>query len=113
MADNVNYQHIHGKNPDGNYNPSYQAYVDIVNLIDYMIMNFYGANWNWDHHNRVAVRNRVKPVKGFIFFSWYAKHILENVLSNILSENGNNCPSQFFQLLRENKDFRLLFAERT
>lgn len=112
IADNVKYQHIRGKNLDGTYNPSYHAYVDVVNLIDHMIMNFYGANWGWNHRNWVAVRNRVKPGKVFIFFSWDAEHILENVSSNILGENENNYPSQLFQLLSENKDFRLLFADR-
>ena len=112
LADNANYQRIQGKNPDGTDNPAYEAYLDVVNFIDYMIINFYGANWDWDHHNWVAIRNRVNPGKGFKFFSWDAEHILENVSSNILDENNNNCPSMVFQLLRENKDFRLLLADR-
>jgi hypothetical protein len=112
LADNQNYQRIQGNNPDGTPNPNYEAYVDVVNLIDYMILNFYGANWDWDHHNWIAVRNRVEPGKGFEFFSWDAEHILEDVSSNILDENNSNCPSELFQRLRENEEFRRLFADR-
>jgi hypothetical protein len=112
LANNQNYQRIQGNNPDGTPNPNYEAYVDVVNLIDYMILNFYGANWDWDHHNWIAVRNRVEPGKGFEFFSWDAEHILEDVSSNILDENNSNCPSELFQRLRENDEFRRLFADR-
>jgi len=112
LADNTNYQFIQGKNPDGSYNPDYEAYLDVVNFIDYMIINFYGTNWDWDHHNWIAVRNRNNPGKGFKFFSWDAEHILENVSSNILNLNNDNRPSGLFQKLRENEDFRRLFADR-
>jgi hypothetical protein len=112
LANNENYQHIQGNNPDGTLNPNYEAYVDVVDFIDYMILNFYGANWDWDHHNWIAVRNRVEPGKGFEFLSWDAEHILEDVSSNILNENNSNCPSELFQRLRENEEFRRLFADR-
>jgi hypothetical protein len=112
LANNTNYQRIQGKNPAGTTNPGYEAYVDVVNLIDYMILNFYGGNWDWDHHNWVAIRNRVQPGNGFKFFSWDAEHILEEISYNTLNENNNNCPSQLFQRLRENADFCRLFADR-
>jgi hypothetical protein len=112
LEDNVNYQRIQGKNPDGSYNPDYEAYLDIVNFIDYMIINFYGANWDWDQHNWVAVRNRNNPGKGFNFFCWDAEHILESVSSNVLNLNNSNRPSGLFQQLRKNEDFRRLFADR-
>ena len=102
LADNTNYQKIQGKNPDGTINPSFPAYLDVENLIDYMIINFYGANWDWDHHNWIAIRNRINPGEGFQFFSWDTEHILENVSSNILSENNSGNPSELFQLLLEN-----------
>ena len=112
LSDNASYQIIQGNNPDGTPNPSYPAYVDVVNLIDYMILNFYGGNWDWDHHNWVAIRNRVQPGKGFQFFSWDAEHVLEDVGANDLNENNAGCPSFLFQRLRENADFRRLFADR-
>ena len=112
MSSNTAYQRIQGNNPDGTPNPAYEPYVDLVNLIDYMIINFYGANWDWDHHNWIAVRNRINPDKGFKFFSWDAEHINEEVNANVLSENNTNCPSGLFQRLCQNADFRRLFADR-
>ena len=112
LSSTENYQRIQGKNPDGGFNPDYPALLDVVNFIDYMILNFYGGNWDWDHHNWIAVRNRIQPGKGFQFFSWDAEHILEDVNANELNENNANCPSDLFQRLRQNTDFRRLFADR-
>jgi hypothetical protein len=116
LASNENYQRIQGKNPDGSPNPNYKAYLDVVNFIDYMLLNFYGNNWDWDHHNGIVVRNRINPGKGFKFISWDAEHILEDVSRNRLQELGenpnNNCPSELFQRLRQNAEFRRLVADR-
>jgi len=112
LADNANYQRLQGNNPDGTPNPNYPAYLDVVNFIDYMLINFYGSNWDWDHHNGIVVRNRVNPGKGFKFLSWDAEHILENVNDDFLDENNQNCPSELFQLLHQNEDFCRLLANR-
>ena len=112
MTNNAYYQRIQGKNRDGTINPSYEPYIDVENLIDYMILNFYGANWDWDHHNWIAIRNRIEPGKGFKFFSWDAEHILEDVSSSVLNEDNDNCPSHLFQQLLKNPDFKKLFADR-
>lgn len=112
LADDAAYRRIQGKNPDGTINPAYEAYVDVENLIDYMIINFYGANWDWDEHNWIALRSRVKPGKGFQFFSWDAEHILENVTSSVLAENNSKRPSELFQLFLQNAQFKKLFADR-
>jgi hypothetical protein len=106
------YQKIQGNHPDGNPNPNNEALLDVVNLADYMLLNFYGGNWDWDHHNWVAIRNRVDPYKGFRFFAWDGEHMIEGVDANILSENNNNCPSRVFQKLLQNVEFRRLFADR-
>ncbi len=112
LENNTNYQLIQGKNPDGSYNPNYIPYLDIINFIDYMIINFYSGNWDWDAHNWIAVRNRVNPGKGFRFFSWDSEQILEQLNENRLNTNNNNRPTQLFQRLRENPDFVRLFADR-
>ena len=112
LKQNKEYQIIRGNNPDGTPNPEIQAMVDVVSLADYMILNFYGGNWDWDHHNWVAIRNRVSPGKGFRFFCWDAEHMVESVTANILSENNDKCPSRLFQQLCQNDDFRRLFADR-
>ena len=83
------YQRIQGNNPDGSPNPEIESMVDVVNLIDYMLINFYGSNTDWDSHNWAAMRNRVSPGKGFKFFCWDAEHMLKKLNGNELGENIN------------------------
>ncbi|HVO74106.1 MAG TPA: FN3 associated domain-containing protein [Ignavibacteriaceae bacterium] len=112
LADNANYQRLQGKNPDGSINPQYESYLDIENFIDYMLINYYGSNWDWDHHNWIAVRNRVYPGKGFKFFSWDAEHICESVTASSLAVFNSNHPTEIFSQLIKNAEFRRLFADR-
>ena len=95
LMQNEAYQLIQGKNPDGTSNPELEAMVDVVSLADYMILNFYAGNWDWDHHNWVAIRNRVTPGRGFQFFTWDAEHTVESLTANILSENNDKMPKPF------------------
>ena len=112
MSVDANYFQLIGKNADGSDNPDLHSYLDLENFIDYMVINLYGANWDWDHHNWVAIRNRVNPGKGFKFFSWDAEHILEDINSDILDINYEARPSELFQNLMNNPHFKLLFADR-
>jgi hypothetical protein len=106
------YERFIGNRIDGTADPGSPAWVDPVSLADYMLLNFYGGNWDWDHHNWVAMRNRVNPGRGFRFFCWDEEHMVETVNANILSENNDNCPSRIFQQLLKNQTFRRLFADR-
>lgn len=112
LEGNEAYQRIQGNNPDGSRNPEIESMLDVINLADYMLINFYGSNTDWDHHNWAAMRNRVKPGTGFKFFCWDAEHLLKTVSGNVLNENNDYCPSRLFQQLRKNEAFRQLFADR-
>ena len=112
LTGNESYQKLLGNNPDGTRNPLYPPMVDPVSLADYMLVNFYGGNSDWDHHNWVAIRNRVNPGKGFQFFIWDAEHNVEGLNRNILDENNDKCPSRLFQKMRQNEVFKRLFADR-
>lgn len=111
VEDPADYQHLLGKNPDGSRNPGYEKLVDVDNLCDYMLINFYGANWDWDEHNWVAIRNRNDREAGFRFFCWDSEHVLESVTANNIGENSSGCPSRVFQQLRKNTAFRRTFAD--
>jgi len=112
LADNESYQAIQGNNPDGSYNPSLEGWVDVANLTDYMLVNFYGGNTDWDHHNWAAMRNRADPGKGFRFFCWDSEHILKSLSENVIGENNPDCPSRVFQALRANEAYRVFFGDR-
>ena len=106
------YQEIQGKNPDGSPHASKEALLDMQNFIDYMLINFYGGNTDWDHHNWIAVRDRTNPAQGFRIVCWDSEHILKSPNENKLSLNKTNCPSFIFQQLRNCAQFRLDFADR-
>jgi hypothetical protein len=112
LANNEAYQAIQGNNPDGTPSASHKAMIDMVNFADYMLLNYYGSNTDWDHHNWAAIRSRVKPDKGFKFFCWDAEHMIKSVSGSVLSLNNDYCPSRIFQKSIENEDFRRLFADR-
>jgi len=112
VASDPMYQFLLGNNADGTRDYRISPMVDPVSLSDYMILNFYAGNSDWDHHNWVAMRSRVNPDKGFTFFSWDEEKILENKNANILKENNNNSPSRVFQQMRQNSRFQRLFADR-
>ena len=106
------YKLIQGLNPDGTDHPTQEPLVDVVNLADYMLINFYGANSDWDHHNWAAMRNRVSPRKGFTFMCWDGESMLTNINGNILTKNNSNCPSNIYQQLLKNAEFKRLLANR-
>jgi hypothetical protein len=106
------YQRIQGNNLDGTPNPEYPPLLDVENFIDYMILNFYGGNDDWDHHNWLAARNRVNPGKGFQFFCWDSESLLLSTTSNLIAEYNKNCPSDIFQSLRKVPAFSRLWGDR-
>lgn len=112
VEDNAKYFKLLGKNPDGTNNTAYPVYIEPVNLIDYIILNFYGANQDWDQHNWAAARDRVDGRKGFNFFAWDTERILENVNSNIVTKSSTGYVTEIFQKLMKNTEFKMLFADR-
>jgi len=86
-------------------------YVDIPNLIDYMILNFYGGNQDWDDHNWYAVRRRA-PGEGWKFIAWDSERVLESITGHNRTSIGQyNKPSWLYKNLRANPEFRMLFAD--
>lgn len=85
-------------------------YLDIPNFIDYMIVNHYGGNTDWDHHNWYATRRRVDGAR-FRVHSWDAEHVLKSLSENRTGVNNSGQPTELFHRLRVNDEFKLLFAD--
>ena len=90
--------------------------LDVVNLCDYMIVNQFGANADWDNHNWRAVGGGVNDLPWRIY-SWDAERILEGITIQVFGEgnDGNYKPgilSAMFQNLRKSDEFEMLFADR-
>jgi hypothetical protein len=89
-----------------------QEYLDVPNLIDYMIFNFYGGNSDWDGHNWYAGRRRA-PGAGYKFFSWDAERSLEGLGSDRTGLNAADKPSRLYSQLRANEEFRVLWGDHS
>jgi hypothetical protein len=99
------------------------AYLDVDNLIDYMLLNFYGGNQDWDDHNWYSARLRVSGA-GYKFFSWDGERTLETPTGqDRQGVNQSDKPSRIYAALRgstntttaplnaANVEFRIRFAD--
>lgn len=90
--------------------------LDVDNFIDYMLINQYAGNTDWDHHNWYAIRrhnNDSVQSEGFRFLCWDSEIILENVWENNLSKNnGDRRPTGIFQNLLKNQQFARRYVRR-
>lgn len=87
LASNTAYYSIQGRNPDGTPNPAIENLLDVDNLIDYMLLNFYVGNidapisaflGNDRPNNVYCVRDRTGKHGGFRFFSHDGEHTLHH-----------------------------------
>ncbi len=85
-----------------------QEYLNVPQYTDYMIVNFWAGMHDWPHNNWNAVRRRA-PGEGFMFFCWDSERSMEGLFDNRLSDGRD--AAQFFAALRENAEYRLLFAD--
>ncbi len=87
--------------------------LDIGQFIDYMLINQYAGNTDWDHHNWYAIRRRGTDSEGFKFLCWDSEVIFENVNENNLSkDNGSEFPTGIFRTLLNNEDFARRYQRR-
>jgi hypothetical protein len=141
FASNLNYFKLIGSNYLGVPDTSMNTWVDIDNLIDYMLVIFYAGNFdapvskfsqNYNPNNFYAIYNREKKREGFKFFAHDAEHSLltDAVSPGIgLYENRVNIgtissgrmnvtyfgkfhPQWLHFKLSQNKEYRMRFADR-
>jgi len=111
--DDAYYYRLQGKDAEGNPDPSQEALLDIDNFIDYMLINQYAGNTDWDHHNWYAIRRKGEESQGFRFLCWDSELILDNPQENVLTKNnGKESPTGIFNHLLENKDFAKRYMTR-
>lgn len=104
------YYRIEGKDSNGNESSLYEPLLNTDTFIDYMLINQYAGNIDWDYHNWYAVRKRGGD--GFHFICWDTEYIMEDVNDNNLINNYDRCPSRIFQGLMKNEIFRKKYLDR-
>ena len=106
---------------------TYEAFkqqVDVVNLADYMILNYYVGNTDWDGHNWISASRNGEP---FMFFAWDSEFAIslppsnsaigENAERQIINvdktgQNSGNAPSSIHTSLLRGDEYRVLVGDR-
>ncbi|MDF7800428.1 lamin tail domain-containing protein [Pontiellaceae bacterium B1224] len=97
--------------------------LDIDDLIDYLLMNFYLGNTDWAHKNWYATFNRNDPDGRWRYHSWDAEHIIETSLFDAdlagalaydsTVKNNTGGPTEIHQnLTAGSAEYRLRFADQ-
>lgn len=88
--------------------------LDVDEFIDFMILNQFAGNTDWDYHNWYAVFNRAGSGdgEGFQFMVWDSECIFQGVNDNILDCYNKGKPTSLFSKLIKNDEFRARFAGR-
>ena len=88
--------------------------LDKDNFIDYMIINQYAGNDDWDHHNWYAIRRRGTDSEGFKFLCWDSEIIFTSPTYNAVTRynSQNPGPTYIFNALLKNEDFVTRYMKR-
>ncbi|MGA2068682.1 MAG: lamin tail domain-containing protein, partial [Thermoguttaceae bacterium] len=89
-------------------------YLNLPDFCDYIIVNYYAGNLDWDNHNYSAL---YRPGLGFVFQDWDGEMIFYSGWNgspdvNVTGDDNTGDPTQLFVQLLANPDFRQLFADR-
>ena len=92
-----------------------RAYLDPENFADYMILNFYSGNTDWDNSNWRAGRRRAEG-EGYKFFAWDSERTVGDaaqadltVNTDVTGRNVANRASGFHRLLTASPEYRVFF----
>ena len=111
-ADDAYYYQLQGLNEEGEEDENVEPLLDMNNFIDYILINQFGGNTDWDEHNWYAVARRGDEPMGFHFICWDTEQIFESVNENILKLNTKGRPTQVFQYLIQNPQFLHRYMDR-
>ena len=89
-----------------------ESLLDIDNFIDYMLINQYAGNTDWDYHNWYAVRSNAAGCPGFRFLCWDSELILGNANENVMNKNTYAAPTGIFNRLLKNPQFAARYLNR-
>lgn len=106
------YYQLQGLDSKGQPNADIEPLLDLENFADYMLINFYGGNTDWDHHNWYAFRNSKNPTHGFRFICWDTELIFGNLSDNVTDNDNYGKPSHILKCLMKDEEFKNIFNHR-
>ena len=86
--------------------------LDIPAFIDFMLVNLYGANADWDRASNWYAARRRGPSGRWRFLVWDGERTLEKVEDDRLDGDDDQSPTRLFQRLRAWPAFREAFGGR-
>ena len=126
LARNAAYYRVQGRNPDRTRNLAYENLLDVDNLVDYMLVIYFGGNLdspisaflgNTSPNNFYGLRSRI-GTEGFKFTTHDAEHTLLDINESRIGPysagsvlNKSN-PQWVFQHCQANAEFRQRVADR-
>jgi hypothetical protein len=86
-------------------------WIDLENLCDYMILNFYAGNpWDWNPNQNWWAGGPNQPNRGgWKFYAWDSDIIFQDPGANVL---GKQVPDGIFHNLINDPDFAIIFRDR-
>jgi hypothetical protein len=113
QGNSVAFRDLQQKNRNLDVDANYQALLEVLDLdayIDYMVMNHYGGNLDWESHNWYAIYRR-EPAGKWVFMPWDQEFIFIASRDNRISAS-EGVPGRLFQQLRRNAEFRMRLADQ-
>lgn len=96
LANNANYQ-------------SLQNQLDVPGLVDYLLINFWANNTDWDHKNLYASHRKGGQWR---FHAWDSEHTMVDSDFAVLNDNNGSNPTAILNRLLLNAEFKILLADR-
>jgi hypothetical protein len=87
-----------------------QQYIDVPNLIDYLLINYWANNTDWAHKNLYA-SHRKRGGK-WRFHAWDSEHTIVDNDFAVLTDNEGRNPTAIFNQLLTNAEFRVVLGDR-
>lgn len=115
------YMKVQGLNPDGSNHPAWADFLNVENLCDYLLVNWYTGNADWPHRNYYTGRERdlLDPIgwrgsrtsTGTHFFMWDVETsmLLNSSIDQTGATSGVNVP---YGSLRASKEFQMKMGDR-
>ncbi len=92
---------------------TYQQFTELLDIdafIDYMLMNHYGGNLDWDSHNWYAAYSR-EPGGKFVFIPWDSEFMFISPNDNV-TRRAEAAPGRTLRNLLKNDEFTMQMADR-
>ena len=86
--------------------------LDVRAFCDYMLLNLFGANADWDAASNWYACRRRNAAGRFVFCVWDGERTLEKVTDNRIAVDDDFSPTRLWQKLRACAEFREMFAGR-